>query len=574
MAASSVSARVVLALPLVAALGAAPVLGAPLIVPPDTIQVAPPTGSPDTDRTRVQEAFDRAQPGDTVLFTAGTYRMGAGARLTVPDVTVLGHPDGTVLQGCEPERFALPEGFTMDEVGEVVFGCTGLHVLADRQTIRGLTFDHTWHGLVVGQLSGPPGEGPPPPSYGGHRIEGNVFRHVPNGIRVLGPTDDVTVIRDNVVLNAYHAFQSNGAPVHVIDNRISVPDPGSVPSAYYPESGVIVSPGPAPDRCRGSLVAGNVIEGTVHGIQVLAGPGRDTCADHVIRDNVIRVEPVPLPPGYPAHLRDFYFAEGAEGSTVTGTAIRLDGAHDGTPDSTTGPTIRNVLVQNNRVLGGAGLGIQLRAATDARIIDNHITGIRRRSPFPGPTWGDDPELWRDANGAAIWVSDDSHENLVAGNTFDDIEGAVVHASESANEIRLRTDDEAAVLGVVDSALERISAEDLVGFTDLMIPGAAIGAVGVQEGQRFAGMRSRDEERGQVWAEDVVERGFDAEVMLSGPLAMVWLPYDLYVDGAWSHCGVDVFTLFRTDAGWQIATVTYSVEQPPACRRHPAGPPGG
>jgi hypothetical protein len=74
--------------------------------------------------------------------------------------------------------------------------------------------------------------------------------------------------------------------------------------------------------------------------------------------------------------------------------------------------------------------------------------------------------------------------------------------------------------------------------------------------------------------DVVERGFDPEVMLSGHLAMVWLPYDLYVDGAWSHCGVDVFTLFRTAEGWRIAAVPYSIEQPPACRPHPDGPPGG
>ena len=55
--------------------------------------------------------------------------------------------------------------------------------------------------------------------------------------------------------------------------------------------------------------------------------------------------------------------------------------------------------------------------------------------------------------------------------------------------------------------------------------------------------------------------------------MVWLPYDLYVDGEWSHCGVDTFTLVHTEAGWRIASMAWSVGQPPACQPHPDGPPG-
>lgn len=60
----------------------------------DTILVAPPTGMVDHDRSNVQAAFDSVKPGDTILFSPGKYMLGAGAKLTVPDVTVLGHPDG------------------------------------------------------------------------------------------------------------------------------------------------------------------------------------------------------------------------------------------------------------------------------------------------------------------------------------------------------------------------------------------------------------------------------------------------------------------------------------------------
>ena len=136
-----------------------------------------------------------------------------------------------------------------------------------------------------------------------------------------------------------------------------------------------------------------------------------------------------------------------------------------------------------------------------------------------------------------------------------------------------TAQEAVVLAVVDSALARISAEDMVGLTDLMVPGSSIGIVGERDGRPFFGTRSRAEERSRTLDGDVVERGFEPEVMLSDLLATVWLPYDLYVDGEWSHYGVDLVTLFRTEEGWRIASLTYSIEQPPACRRHPEGPPG-
>ena len=106
----------------------------------------------------------------------------------------------------------------------------------------------------------------------------------------------------------------------------------------------------------------------------------------------------------------------------------------------------------------------------------------------------------------------------------------------------------------------------------MVPGAVIGSVAEREGRPMHRLRTRDRERATVLRDDIVERGFEVEVRLAGALAMVRVPYDLYMNGAWSHCGVDLFSLVRTDAGWRIASLVYSVEQPPACRRHPDGPP--
>ena len=133
-------------------------------------------------------------------------------------------------------------------------------------------------------------------------------------------------------------------------------------------------------------------------------------------------------------------------------------------------------------------------------------------------------------------------------------------------------DEALIVATAEAALEAVSNEDMIALTDLMIEGAIAVSVSEREGTLRHSARTRSEERSRTFEEDIVERGFDPEVRISGPVASVWLPYDLYVDGEWSHCGVDVFTLIKTNDGWKIASLVWSAEQPPACREHPDGPP--
>ena len=70
---------------------------------------------------------------------------------------------------------------------------------------------------------------------------------------------------------------------------------------------------------------------------------------------------------------------------------------------------------------------------------------------------------------------------------------------------------------------------------------------------------------------LLERMWDATVLVHGPLAQVWTPYDFYVDGEFSHCGVDSFTLIKTSEGWTISAVAYTVE-PTGCAPSPLGSP--
>jgi ketosteroid isomerase-like protein len=134
-------------------------------------------------------------------------------------------------------------------------------------------------------------------------------------------------------------------------------------------------------------------------------------------------------------------------------------------------------------------------------------------------------------------------------------------------------DRTAVLAVADSALAAISRTDFVALTDLMLDSAVTFSAGERNGQFRTWFSSRATQRATSMTGTITERGFKPEVHVSGPLAVVWMPYDLYLNGAWSHCGVDTFTMLRTaEGGWRIASLVWSVEQPPACERHPDGPP--
>jgi len=52
-----------------------------------------------------------------------------------------------------------------------------------------------------------------------------------------------------------------------------------------------------------------------------------------------------------------------------------------------------------------------------------------------------------------------------------------------------------------------------------------------------------------------ERIYDLKIQVDGPMATVWAPYRFYLGQAFSHCGVNAFTLIKTENGWKIASIT-------------------
>ncbi len=59
------------------------------------------------------------------------------------------------------------------------------------------------------------------------------------------------------------------------------------------------------------------------------------------------------------------------------------------------------------------------------------------------------------------------------------------------------------------------------------------------------------------------------VLIRGPIAVIWGEYEFWIDGEFSHCGVDSVDLVKVDGEWKVANFMWTVERE-NCPTAPAG----
>ena len=135
---------------------------------------------------------------------------------------------------------------------------------------------------------------------------------------------------------------------------------------------------------------------------------------------------------------------------------------------------------------------------------------------------------------------------------------------------------AEVLVTIRAALSTLGDRNVEAHRELFLPEATITAVALRDGERSIRVSTLEESINSIAAVTVpmVERIWDPEVRVDGEVAIVWAPYDFYINDSFSHCGHDGFQLVRTDRGWRLASLIYTVAQPPDCELHPDGVPAG
>jgi hypothetical protein len=63
-----------------------------------------------------------------------------------------------------------------------------------------------------------------------------------------------------------------------------------------------------------------------------------------------------------------------------------------------------------------------------------------------------------------------------------------------------------------------------------------------------------------WKDNYKEIMSNPKVLIHKGIAILWADYKFYVNGKFSHCGVDAFSLIKIDNLWKIASIIYTVEK--------------
>ncbi len=98
-----------------------------------------------------------------------------------------------------------------------------------------------------------------------------------------------------------------------------------------------------------------------------------------------------------------------------------------------------------------------------------------------------------------------------------------------------------VMTVVDNVFDGMRAKDAALLLEQFDETAKIGAMSAGD---FATAVSES----QAHLDEVT---FDETVLIDGDLAMAWTPYNIFVDGEFHHCGVDLFVMKHNGERWLI-----------------------
>ena len=135
-------------------------------------------------------------------------------------------------------------------------------------------------------------------------------------------------------------------------------------------------------------------------------------------------------------------------------------------------------------------------------------------------------------------------------------------------------EEAAVLAAMDRYLAAITARDLDAMASMQTPdGMNYRARALASGGMEVVGRPNS-----YWVDPARkdghthrERYWAPTVLVRGSIAVVWAPYEFWIDGKTSHCGIDVFSFVKVGEAWHVANSMWTVE-PDACPElRPADP---
>ena len=126
-------------------------------------------------------------------------------------------------------------------------------------------------------------------------------------------------------------------------------------------------------------------------------------------------------------------------------------------------------------------------------------------------------------------------------------------------------DKDLVLEKVNQFFEALEKQDTNLFKSIIHPGGHTWAVKEEADSVRISVRSFEDRLKKFINPDYIiqEWALDVEIKIHQQVAMAWVPYELDVSGNFQHCGVDIFTMIKSNDSWKIVTVAFTME-PDGC----------
>lgn len=138
---------------------------------------------------------------------------------------------------------------------------------------------------------------------------------------------------------------------------------------------------------------------------------------------------------------------------------------------------------------------------------------------------------------------------------------------SCNDAYAQTDDREMILAVMEKAFAAVHSNNPDDWRAIQLAeGTSLSFRPGPEGRRDElemQMSSNEEFLANLKPDghDYMERWTgEPTILIRGPIAVVWGEYQFWIDGEFSHCGVDAVDLVKVEGQWKIANFMWTVEQ--------------
>lgn len=119
-------------------------------------------------------------------------------------------------------------------------------------------------------------------------------------------------------------------------------------------------------------------------------------------------------------------------------------------------------------------------------------------------------------------------------------------------------DEIKIKETVNQFIESLNKQDTLLYKKTLRLEGQVWSINNIEKPRSYSMRFFRDDLKTFDSNEVLEEiPFSYDIKIHDGIAMAWVPYEFRINGKFTHCGIDIFTLAKTNEDWKIINASYT-----------------